>query len=103
MSLTLPNIAVLVILGLAGIGLYGLLVARNLIRVIVCLQVATKGAILAFVVAAKLSGKVPEGQSIAMTVIVADTIVAVVALALAVQVRRLFDTLDIEALSRLRR
>ena len=99
----LPNIMIAVILGLAGIGLYGLLVARNLIRVIVCLQIAVKGAMLALVLAGKLSGKVPLGQSMAMTVIVADTIVAVVALALAVQAKRLFGTLDLEALSRLRR
>ena len=99
----LPNIMIAVILGLAGIGLYGLLVARNLIRVIVCLQIAVKGAMLALVLAGKLTGKVPLGQSMAMTVIVADTIVAVVALALAVQAKRLFGTLDLEALSRLRR
>ena len=86
-----------------GIGLYGLLIARNLIRVIVCLQIAVKGAMLALVLAGKLTGKVPLGQSMAMTVIVADTIVAVVALALAVQAKRLFGTLDLEALSRLRR
>jgi hypothetical protein len=36
-------------------------------------------------------------------VIVADTIIAVVALALAVQVRRRFGTLDIKSLSTLRR
>ena len=103
MSLTLPNVLVVVILGLAGIGFYGLLISRNLIRVVVCLQVAGKAAILALMLAAKLSGKIPLGQSLALTLIVADTIVAVVALALAVQVRRLFGTLDIEALSRLRR
>ena len=101
--MSLPNIMIAVILGLAGIGLYGLLVARNLIRVIVCLQIAVKGAMLALVLAGKLTGKVPLGQSMAMTVIVADTIVAVVALALAVQAKRLFGTLDLEALSRLRR
>jgi NADH-quinone oxidoreductase subunit K len=101
--MSLQNIIVAVILGLAGIGLYCLLVARNLIRVIVCLQIAVKGAILAIVLAGKLTGKVPLGQSMAMTVIVADTIVAVVALALAVQAKRLFGTLDLEALSRLRR
>ena len=37
-----------------------------------------------------------------MTVIVADTVVAVVGLALAVQVKRLVGTLDVKALSNLR-
>lgn len=103
MNVSLPTIITVVILGLAGIGLYGLLISRNLIRVVVCLQIAVKGAMLALVLAGRLSGKVPQGQSIAMTVIVADTIVAVVALALAVQVRRLFGTVDLDALSNLRR
>jgi len=39
----------------------------------------------------------------ALTVIVADTVVAVVGLALAVQVRRHCGTLDIQALTTLRR
>jgi len=42
------------------------------------------------------------GQSLAATVIVADTIVAVVALALAVQVRRRTGTLDLAKISSLR-
>ena len=40
---------------------------------------------------------------LALTVIVADTVVAVVGLALAVQVRRYCGTLDIQALTSLRR
>jgi NADH-quinone oxidoreductase subunit K len=103
MTISLPTIITAVILGLAGIGLYGILISRNLIRVVVCLQITVKGAMLALVLAARLSGHVPLGQSLAMTVIVADTVVAVVALALAVQVRRLFGTLDLSALSNLRR
>ena len=43
------------------------------------------------------------GQSLALTVVVADTIVAVIGLALAVQIRRHFGTLDIKALTTLRR
>ena len=67
------------------------------------MQVLVKGALLALVLAGKLSGQVQTGQAIALTVIVADTIVSVVALALAVQVRRQFGTLDLQALSTLRR
>ncbi len=103
LNASLPTIITIIIVGLVGIGLYGLLVARNLIRVVVCLQVATKGALLALVLAGKLSGKVPLSQSLTLTVIVADTIVAVVALALSVQARRLFGSLDLDQFSHLRR
>ncbi len=103
MSLSLPLLAAVAVLGLIGTGLLGLLVTRNLIKVVVGLQVLVKGAMLALVLAGRLSGQVQVGQSMALTVIVADTIVSVVALALAVQVRRQFGTLDLRALSTLRR
>jgi NADH:ubiquinone oxidoreductase subunit K len=103
MSLSLPLLAAVAVLGLLGIGLLGLLVTRNLIKVVVGMQVLVKGAMLALVLAGRLSGQVQTGQTLALTVIVADTIVSVVALAFAVQVRRHFGTLDLQALSTLRR
>jgi NADH-quinone oxidoreductase subunit K len=103
MIFSIVNVTVVLILGLAGVGLYGMLISRNLIRAVVSLQIAVKGAMLALVLAGRLAGQPAVGQSMAVTVIVADTIVAVVALALSVQVRRLFGTLDIQALTRLRR
>ena len=90
------------VLGLFGVGLYGLLVTRNLIKVVIALQILVKGALLALVAAGDAGGQVNLGQSLAMTVIVADTVVAVVGLALAVQVKRRLGTLDVETLSNLR-
>lgn len=98
-----PTVALFIILVPVGVGIYALLVARNLIKVIVALQVMVKGAILAMIAAGQSAGQPLVGQSMALTVIVADTIVAVVGLALAVQVRRHFGTLDIKDLSILRR
>jgi NADH-quinone oxidoreductase subunit K len=97
------TVALVTIIGLLGIGLYALLIARNLMKIVVGLQILVKGAMLAMIVAGQVAGKPVIGQSMALTVIVADTIVAVVALALAVQVRRRLGTLDVKALSALRR
>lgn len=91
------------VLCLVGVGLYGLLTVRNLFQVIIALQLAVKGAIIALVLAGKMSGQINLGQSLAITVIVADTIVAVVGLALAVQVKRHTGSLDVQKLSTLRR
>jgi NADH-quinone oxidoreductase subunit K len=102
MSFTPLNIVLFGVIGLLGVGFYGLLITRNLIKIIMVLQILVKAAILALVLAGKLSGNPGLGQSIAATVIVADTIVAVVALALAVQVRRHFGTLDVPKISTLR-
>ncbi len=97
------SIVLFAVVGLLAIGLYALLIVRNLIKVIVALQILVKGAILAMVAAGQAAGQPEVGQSMALTVIVADTIVAVVALALAVQLRRHFGTLDVSAFSTLRR
>lgn len=90
------------ILGLLLAGLYGLMVLRNLFKLIVALQILVKGAILALVAAGHATGQIQVGQSLAVTVIVVDTVVAVVALALAIQVKRRVGTLDVRELSSLR-
>lgn len=103
MSASALHILLLGTLALIGVGLYGLLAVRNLIKVIVALQIMVKGALLALVMAGAAAGQPNLGQSLAATVIVADTVVAVVGLALAVQVRRHVGTLDVRALSSLKK
>lgn len=103
MTLPIPFIVILAILSLAGVGFYCLLATRNLIKVIVGLQLIVKGVALAFVLAGNLNDQVNLAQTMALTVIVADTIVAVVGLALAVQIRHKLGTLDTKALSTLKR
>ncbi|RPJ26943.1 MAG: hypothetical protein EHM33_09815 [Chloroflexi bacterium] len=102
MTFTPLNIVLFGIIALLGVGFYGLLITRNLIKIVMVLQVLIKSVILALVLAGKLSGNLGLGQSTAATVIVADTIVAVVGLALAVQVRRRLGTLDVPQISSMR-
>jgi NADH-quinone oxidoreductase subunit K len=96
------NMTLVGVIGLLGVGLYGLLVTRNLIKMVAVLQVLVKAAILALVLGGKASGRIEVGQSLAATVIVADTVVAVVGLALAVQIQRRFGTLDARHISSLK-
>jgi len=103
MTFSLSGGAVFAAIGLLGVGIYAAMIVRNLIKVVVALQILVKGALIAIILAGRTSGQLQLSQGLALTVIVADTIVAVVALALAVQVRRVFGTLDVQALSTLRR
>jgi NADH-quinone oxidoreductase subunit K len=103
MTFTPLNILLVGVLGLLGVGLYGLLASRNLIKLMITLQVLVKAAVLALVMAGKAGGELNLGQSLAATVIVADTMVAVIGLALAVQVQRRLGTLDVKDLGTLRR
>lgn len=102
MNFSLLNVAVIGVLGLLGIGFYGLLVCRNLFKVVVALQILVKAALLALVSAGYASGRINLGQSLAITVIVADTIVAVIGMALGVQIQRQLGTLDLKDLARMR-
>ena len=92
--MSVHDIVLIGVIGLLGIGIYGLLITRNMIKLVMVLQLLVKSAILALMLAGKVSGQVGLGQSLAATVIVADTMVAVVGLAIAIQIRRRFNTLD---------
>jgi NADH:ubiquinone oxidoreductase subunit K len=94
-----PDAVTVGAVALVCIGLFGLLTARNLIALLVALQVAAKGAMLALVAAGNAAGRPELGQSLAITAIAVDTVVTAVALALAVQVRRRLGTLDIRVLT----
>jgi len=87
---------------LLGVAFYGLLVSRNLIKLVIALQIAVKAVLLGLVAAGAATGQVNLGQSMASIVIVVDTIVAVIGIALAVQIRRVMGTLDVSKLASLR-
>jgi len=96
------SIALVGVFGLLGVGLYGLMASRNLIKIVVALQILVKAALLGLIAAGSVSQQINLGQSLAVTVIVADTMVAVIGMALAVQIRRQLGTMDIKDLSSLR-
>lgn len=103
MTLTFPDLVLIAVMALFGIGLYALLTIRNLIRLIVALQVLVKGVILLIILTGNLTQQIGLSQSMALTVIVADTIVAVLGMALAVQIRRKKNTLDTNDIAELKR
>jgi NADH-quinone oxidoreductase subunit K len=102
-TLTPVTILIAGVVGLLAVGLYGMLTIRNLFQIVIALQILVKGAVLALVVAADYAGQLNLGQSLAVTVIVADTVVAVIGMALAVQVKQHVGTVDVKVLSTLRR
>ena len=58
MSLSFLRILIIAILGLIGVGFYGLLISQNLIKVVIALQILVKGALLALVAAGAVQGQV---------------------------------------------
>ncbi len=103
MNTSIPFVFIAVIFILVGIAFYTLLITRNMIKIVIALQLLVKGAMIALVLAGRYTNQSMLSQSLALTVIVADTIVAVLGLSLAVQVRKHYHSLDIGKLTNLKR
>ena len=83
------------------IGLTGVLVRRNIIFVLLSLEVMLNASGLAFIVAGYRWGQ-PDGQILFLFVLTMAAAEVSVGLALVLQLHRLFKTLDVDAASRMR-
>ena len=96
------EIPVFHILALAGIlfllGLAGVLVRRNIMFLLMSLEVMMNSAGLAFIAAGARWGE-PDGQIMFMFILALAAAEVAVALGIVVQIARRFDTLDIDAAS----
>jgi NADH-quinone oxidoreductase subunit K len=86
---------------LFALGIIGLLVRRNILFVLMSLEVMMNAAALAFVVAGSRWGQ-PDGQIMFILVLSLAASEASVGLALVFQLYRRFNTLDIDAASEMR-
>jgi NADH:ubiquinone oxidoreductase subunit K len=100
----MSNVNILFVAGflLLGIAFYGLLITRHMLKLIAVLQVMGKAILILFLAAAQANGKLALAQSLMLSLIAAETMFAVLALALAVQIFQRTGTMDIRALSRLK-
>ena len=83
------------------IGLVGVLVRRNVIYILVSLEVMLNAAGLAFIVAGYRWGQA-DGQILFLFVLTMAAAEVSVGLALVLQLHRLFKTLDVDAADRMR-
>lgn len=86
---------------LFSLGLAGLLMRRNLLFMLMSLEVMLNAAALAFIVAGTAWGQ-PEGQAMFLLVITLAAAEASVGLALLIQLYHRWRTLDVDAVDRMR-
>lgn len=82
------------------LGLLGVLVRRNIIFLLMSLEVMMNAAGLAFIAAGAKWGD-PDGQIMFMLILALAAAEVAVALGLVLQISRRFDTLDVDAASEL--
>lgn len=85
---------------LFGLGLIGLLVRRNLIFILMSLEIMLNAAGLAFIVAGSWHGQ-PDGQVMFLFILTMTAAEAAIGLALVVQLHYYFKTLDADVVSRM--
>ncbi len=86
---------------LFALGLIGVLVRRNIIFVLMSIEVMLNAAGLAFVVAGAKWGQ-PDGQVVFLFILAMAAAEVCVGLALVIQVYHLYKSLDVDAASRMK-
>jgi NADH:ubiquinone oxidoreductase subunit K len=92
----------LAIIILIGVGIYCLLARRNIIQLLIGIEIIAKGVTLSFILAGFFQGNEHIAQAIVVTIILIEAITAAVAMSLIVMAHRHTDSLDIKDLRRLR-
>lgn len=100
-AMTIPiDLVLLLALALFVIGLFGVLTRRNIIFILISLEVMMNASALAFIAAGARWGQ-PDGQIMFMFILAIAAAEVAVALGLVIQLARRFNTLDIDAASEL--
>ena len=92
----------LLIVVLIGIGVYCLIARRNIIQLVIGLEVIAKAVTLSFVLAGFLQGNEQIAQSIVITIILIEAIIAAVAISLIVVANRHAGSLDMDIFRKLK-
>ena len=93
------GLAVILILAIAA---YCVIVSRNLVRILIGLELFTKAVTLLMVLAGISAGRVALGQSLVITLIVVEVVVIAVAAGVVIGVHRHNHDLDATRLRNLR-
>jgi multisubunit Na+/H+ antiporter MnhC subunit len=84
------------------IGLYCLLSNRNMIKLLIGLEIMAKSAVLAFITAGYVRGETFFTQSLVITFIVVEVSIVAVAMALVINAYKNTGSLDIRSLTKLK-
>jgi NADH-quinone oxidoreductase subunit K len=83
-------------------GIYSLLVTRNLIRILLSLDILTKGVTLMLIGAGYINGNMATAQAYVITIIILEVVLLVIATGIVLGVYRSNGTLDTHKLNNLK-
>lgn len=83
-------------------GIYCLLATRNLIRILIALEILTKGVTLLLIAAGYAIGQMSLAQALVITLIIIEVVVIAVAAGIVIGIHKYNETLDIRKLRNLK-
>lgn len=83
-------------------GAYCLVVTRNMIRAIIGIELLVKAVTLLIILAGNVTGRQAMAQSLVITIIVIEVVIAATAAGIALWVFRHTDSLDVRSLNKLK-
>jgi NADH:ubiquinone oxidoreductase subunit K len=89
------NIVFITVVLLYIIGFYYLITTHNLIRILIALEVLTKGVTLTLIYVGKLTGQMAAAQSMVITLIIIEVVVMATAAGIIIGIFRSTDSLDV--------
>lgn len=92
----------MVVAALFLLGFIGILVMRNLVKVLISMEILTKGVSLALIASGYAHSNRFVMQSVVVTLIVVEVVVVAVALALVINLYRRTGSLDVRRLTELK-
>ena len=84
------------------VGIYGLVVTRNMMRILIFIEILTKAVTLLMIGAGYMTGHLAEAQSFVITIIVIEVIVLVIATGILFGVYNKTGEIDISSLNNLK-
>lgn len=94
------TIIFLTVIALYIVGFYYLIATRNLIRILIALEVLTKGLTLTLIYAGKVTGQMATAQSMVITLIIIEVVILAVAAGVIINIFNHTDSVDVRKIVR---
>ena len=83
-------------------GLYCIIVTRNLIRILIGVELLSKAVVLTIVVAGYVTNRMALAQAMAITMIIIEVVVIAIAAGIIINIFRHYDSLDTRNLEQMK-
>ena len=87
---------------LLAIGIYCLIVTKNLIRVILAIEILTKAATLLMIGAGYVNGRMDAAQSYVITIIVIEVVLLIISVGILYSIYKKTGTISVDEISNLK-